>query len=116
MRTGFFRGITAAALLLGFAANSAAQDKSWEIDIYGDDVEITYVPDGRNDIHIYDQLRPWNDRSYIELDYPRYWHRHRYFGGYGRRDDWGYYDRPYRYDRWYRPRYRVEYHHRYRGW
>lgn len=115
---------TIGALALVFAAISAvsAKEKSWEIDIYGDDVDITYVPDGRNDVHVYDHNNPWNDRSYIEVERPRYrpWRRHDDYPvyGYGYHDDYRYVPRPYYDRRAYRPsRYRVVYHNRYyRGW
>lgn len=126
MRMNLWSSIGVMALVFGFASGVSAQDKSWEVDVYGDDAEVTYVPDGRDDIHVYDHNNHYNDRSYIEVQQPRYG----YGGGYGynyggarydnhrydRRND--YYDgrRGYR-QRHYQPtRYRVEYHNRYRGW
>lgn len=104
------------ALVLGFAATASAQQrqKSWEVDLYGDEADVTYVPDGRNDVHVYDHNNPYNDRSYIEVDRgydrrDRYYDDHRHYRHQGRRG-YGY---RYRYDR---PRYRVEYHNRYRHW
>lgn len=131
------------ALLFGFASgvSAANQDKSWEVDIYGDGADVTYVPDGRDDIHIYDHNDHYNDRSYIEVEQPRYGdgrdydarYDNRSYGGYDNRGYDGYdnrsndgYDNR-RYNRYndhrsYAPRqyrqtrYRVEYHNRYRGW
>lgn len=133
MRTSFWGSIGLMAILFGVASGVSAQDqaKSWEVDLYDDEAEITYVPDGRDDVHVYDHNNPLNDRSYIEVDRPGY----RYPGAYYDEAvvvqiDSGRYDRRYdrRYDhysrrrayapRYYRPapRYRVEYHHGYRGW
>jgi hypothetical protein len=123
MRIGLWSSVAAMALMLGFASGVSAKEKSWEIDIYEDDVDVTYIPDGRDDIHVYDHVEPWNDRSYIEVDRPRYRYRdHGRYDRYDRRDRYGYggysdHPRAYRYNPYGRPRYRVEYHHdRYRGW
>ena len=138
MRTNLWSLVGVMALLLGFASgvSASAQDKSWEVDVYGDEAEITYVPDGRDDIHVYDHNNHNNDRSYIEVDQPRRGYSNYGNGYYDQRN--GYYDRGSssnygnrysngRYDRYdsrrsyasrqYRPtRYRVEYHNRHRGW
>jgi hypothetical protein len=127
MRIGLWRSFGAIAVLFGFASGAMAKEKSWEVDIWDDEVAVTYVPDGRDDVHVYDHVNPWNDRSYIEVDRPRYRHRDRYEGHYGGGYGGGYGDRYDRYDRydrhrgrhrhgWHQPRYRVEYHNRYRGW
>lgn len=125
MRTRLWSSIGVMALVFGFAAGASAQDKSWEVDIYGDEAEVTYVPDGRDDIHVYDHNNHYNDRSYIEVEPPR----HGYGGGYYDRYDsryeharhgrgHGYHDgrRGYSQQRYRPARYRVEYHHRHRGW
>jgi len=129
MLKSLWSSIAVMALLFGFASGASAkeQDKSWEVDLYDGDAEITYVPDGRDDVHVYDHNNPNNDRSYIEVDRPYY----DYQGGYQDRGvrlqiDSGRYDRRYDYydnrrayvPRHYRPtpRYRVEYHNRYRRW
>lgn len=112
--------IAVLALLFGFATAAFAkeQNKSWEVDLYDGDADVTYVDDGYDDVHVYDHNNHNNDRSYI-ADEPNY--------GYGYRDSghrggYGYYDDRRAYvTRHYRPRsYRVEYHHDYgygyRGW
>lgn len=118
-------------LCFGFASSASAggQDKSWEVDVYGDEAEVTYVPDGRDDIHVYDHNNHYNDRSYIEVDPPRYEYRggYGYQGGYdpytsrhehgrgGR--GYGHYDgRGYGRHGYQPRRYRIEYHNRYRHW
>lgn len=115
MRMGLRSLMAVLALVLGFATAASAQQrqKSWEVDIYGHDADVTYVPDGRNDVHVYDHNNHYNDRSYIEIDRPYYrgdrydgYRQHRHHG----RRGYGY---GYRYER---PRYRVEYHNRYRHW
>ncbi len=127
MRMKLWSSIGVMALLFGFASGASAKDtdKSWEVDLYDGDAEVTYVPDGRDDVHVYDHNNHYNDRSYIEQR-PNYG----YHGGYNDRGvslqiNSGGYDRDYYYDdrrayrpRYYRPapRYRVEYHNRYRGW
>lgn len=127
MRMRLWSSMAVMALLFGIASGVSAKkpDKSWEIDIYGDDVDVTYVPDGRDDVHVYDHNNPYNDRSYIEVDPPRHHYRDRYVDHrrydqrYDRRYDqrYDYYDNRRAYvPRHYRPRYRVEYHNRYRGW
>ena len=80
MRISFWGSTGVMALLLGVtsAASAQAQSKSWEVDVYGDEADITYVPDGRDDVHVYDHNNPINDRSYIEVDRPVY----SYYGGY----------------------------------
>ena len=124
MRMKLWNAIGVMALLFGFASAVSAQDKSWEVDLYDDEAEVTYVPDGRDDIHVYDHNNHYNDRSYIEVEQPR----HRYRGGYDNRYQARYdhrrYDRNYGFyggrvqgQRHYRPsRFRVEYHNRFRGW
>lgn len=126
LRMKLLSSIGVMALLFGLAPGVSAkdQDKSWEVDVYGDEAEVTYVPDGRDDIHVYDHNNHYNDRSYIEVEQPRYSHRGDYddrlppynHGRYERRYDQ--YDGRRGYgQRQYRPtRYRVEYHNRYRGW
>lgn len=126
VRIKLLSSIGVVALLFGFASGVSAkdQDKSWEVDVYGDEAEVTYVPDGRDDIHVYDHNNHYNDRSYIEVEQPRYGYRGGYddrlprydHGRYDRRND--YYDgRRSHGDRYYQPtRYRVEYHNRYRRW
>lgn len=122
MRMKLWGAVGVLSLLVGFASSASANgEKSWEVDVYGDEAEVTYVPDGRDDIHVYDHNNHYNDRSYIAVDPPRYEYRgghDPYYSGYERprRQYRDYYDgRGYgRYDR--RTRYRVEYHHRYRGW
>lgn len=124
------------ALLFGFASglSAANQDKSWEVDVYGDGADVTYVPDGRDDIHVYDHNNHYNDRSYIEVEQPRYGYRRGYddrydarydnrgYDGYDNRRYDGYDSRAYDDRRIYAPRhsrqtrYRVEYHNRHRGW
>lgn len=128
MRMTLWSSMSVLALVFGFASgvSAQAQDKSWEVDLYRDGADLTYVPDGRDDIHVYDHNNHYNDRSYIEVDRPyyggyddRYVSRYdsgrydRYDGrGYGRYDGRGGYGQ-----QRYRPaRYRVEYHNRYRGW
>ena len=133
MRMRLWGSIGVMALLFGFASGASAKDKdkSWEVDLYDGDAEVTYVPDGRDDVHVYDHNNHYNDRSYIEQR-PNYGYDGGYQdrggvslqingggygGGYDRRDD--YYDNRRAYaPRHYRPapRYRVEYHNRYRGW
>lgn len=116
MRMGLRRVMVVLAVMLGFASVASAQQrqKSWEVDLYGGDAEVTYVPDGRNDVHVYDHNNHYNDRSYIEVDRPYYRDHHRYdyrpYRGHHGRRGYGY---RHRYDR---PRYRVEYHHRHRHW
>ena len=113
------------ALLFGSASVVSAKDqeKSWEVDVYADGADVTYVPDGRDDIHVYDHNNHYNDRSYIEVEQPRYDYRGGYDDRYVARYDQGRHDRRYDYydgrrdhgHRQYRPaRYRVEYHNR--GW
>lgn len=115
------------ALLFGFASVVSAKDqeKSWEVDVYEDGADVTYVPDGRDDIHVYDHNNHHNDRSYIAVEQPRYGYGGGYDDRYVSRYDQGRYDRRNDYydghrgrgQRQYRPtRYRVEYHNRYRGW
>ncbi len=108
------------ALVFGFASGVSAQDKSWEVDVYGDEAEVTYVPDGRDDIHVYDHNNHYNDRSYIEVEPPRYGYRGGYDHGGARYDNrrYDYYGGRHGYPRHNdRPtRYRVEYHNRFRGW
>ncbi len=126
MRMNLWGSLGVLALVFGFASGVSAQDKSWEVDIYGDEAEVTYVPDGRDDIHVYDHNNHYNDRSYIEIDRPRYEYRGGYEGEYAPRYGSGRHDRRHDYDyggrrgygrQEYRPtRYRVEYHNRYRGW
>lgn len=117
MRMGLRSLLAIMALILSFATSASAQQrqKSWEVDIYGGDAEVTYVPDGRDDVHVYDHNNHYNDRSYIEVDRPEYYRgghhyddRH-YYRDHGRRG----HGRHYRHER---PRYRVEYHNRYRHW
>lgn len=129
MRMSFWGSIGVMALLFGVASAASAKDqsKSWEVDVYDDEAEITYVPDGRDDVHVYDHNNHINDRSYIEVDRPGYGYHGGYYDGavilpidsgrYDRRYD--YYDNRRAYvPRYYRPapRYRVEYHNRYRSW
>lgn len=125
MRMNLWGSLGVLALVFGFASAVSAQDKSWEVDIYGDEAEVTYVPDGRDDIHVYDHNNHYNDRSYIEIDQPRYEYRGGYYSDYAPRHGYGRHDRRYDYydgrrghgRQEYRPtRYRVEYHNRYRGW
>lgn len=126
MRVKLWSSIGLLALLFGTVSVASAQDKSWEVDIYGDEAEVTYVPDGRDDIHVYDHNNHYNDRSYIEVDRPRYGYRDDYYDDrYASRRHHRHHDRHYDYydghrghGRYYdRPvRYRVEYHNRYRGW
>ena len=126
VRMKLLSSIGVVALLFGFASGVSAkdQDKSWEVDVYGDEAEVTYVPDGRDDIHVYDHNNHYNDRSYIEVQQPRYGYGGGYNDRYVSRHDRGRYDRRYGYDgrrghgqRYDQPtRYRVEYHNRYRGW
>ncbi len=112
--------IAVLALLFGFstAALAKEQTKSWEVDLYDGDADITYVDDGYDDVHVYDHNNHRNDRSYIAQE-----HNYGYRDGYrdsGYHGGYDYYDdRRVYVPQHYRPsRYRVEYHygHGYRGW
>ncbi len=130
MRTGLKGSIAGLALLICFTTTAFAQSetktqsetKSWEVDLYDGDADITYVDDGYDDVHVYDHNNHNNDRSYI-VDEPSYAYRDGYRDS-GYRGGYGYYDDRHAYaPRHYRPRsVRVEYHHDYgyghgyRGW
>lgn len=138
MQMRLWSSIGVMAILFGFASGVSAKekDKSWEVDLYDGDADVTYVDDGRDDVHVYDHNNHNNDRSYIEVDQPDYGYQGGYHnnGGYqagyqnggvsiqydsGRYDNggYGYYeDRRAYVPRHYRPRYQVRYHNRYRGW
>lgn len=127
MRMNLWRSMGVLALVFGFASGVSAKEqgtKSWEVDLYDDEAEITYVPDGRDDVHVYDHNNHYNDRSYIEVDRPHHGYQGGYNGGYAPSYDYGRYDRRYDYydgrrahvPRHYRPHYRVQYHNRYREW
>ena len=114
MRIGLRGLIAMLGLVFGLATAASAQQqqKSWEVDIYGNDADVTYVPDGRDDVHVYDHNNHYNDRSYIEIDRPYYRGSPRYYDN-GHRRHRGHRGYGYRYER---PRYRVEYHNRNRYW
>lgn len=121
--------IAVLALLFGFstAAFAKEQTKSWEVDLYDGDADVTYVDDGYDDVHVYDHNNHRNDRSYIAQE-PNYGYRDGYreigYRDSGYRGGYDYYDNRRAYvPRHYRPsRYRVEHHHDYgyghgyRGW
>jgi hypothetical protein len=124
MRTGTKLASTLFVLILlfGFASVAQAQDrdKSWEVDRYGDDVELTYRDDGYDDVTIRDHGYGYNDNG-GDYGYRRPQVTIRYedggrYGGYNGGYNGGYERRDYRYQRYERPRHR--HHRRYyqRGW
>jgi|CXWL01.1.fsa_nt_gi hypothetical protein len=137
MRISLWSSIGVAALLFGFASTASAkdQDKSWEVDLYDDEADVTYVDDGYDDVHVYDHNDHYNDRSYIAVEEPDYGYQdsYGYQDGYGYQNSgvsvryetgryghggYGYNDGGRAYvPRHYRPtRYQLRYHNRYRGW
>ncbi len=130
MNIRIFSSIAVLALLFGFASSALAQDKekSWEVDLYGNNADVTYIDDGYDDIHVYDHNNPRNDRSYIAVDDGNsygYGSGYRYGNHQGRYDNRRYDNRGYgHYDsrrayipRDYRPtRYELRYHHPRRGY
>lgn len=70
-RVGSF--VLALSLLLGLATTVSAADtaKSWEVDLYRDRVDLTYVDDGRDDVDVYDHSYNSYDNyeNYSEYDY-----------------------------------------------
>lgn len=60
------------SLLMGTAsiASAANNAKSWEVDLYEDEVELTYVDDGYDDITVYDHSdTEYNSNQGYESDF-----------------------------------------------
>ncbi|MDP2325981.1 MAG: hypothetical protein Q8N51_18420 [Gammaproteobacteria bacterium] len=76
MRARLLSLVGTLVLFAGYASMASAQDvdKSWEVDVYDEGVDVTYVDDGYDDVTVYDHQSDYrNDGQsgyYDELGFP----------------------------------------------